>query len=120
MKRTLLIFILLLLTEVAIAFFYFHKFIRGFVGDVLVIPLLFYLIRLFTNWRTLYLALTVLGVAVVIEFLQRMNVLDLLQINSRFLQIILGTTFDVKDILAYLTGFLLVLCIEKFSTHDYY
>jgi len=120
MKRTLTLFTLLLVTEVAIALFHFHKFIRGFVGDVLVIPLLFYFLRLFTKWRTLYLALTVLGIAVLIEILQLANVLHYLQVKSKFLQIILGTTFDYKDLLAYLAGFLLVLVIEKLTTYEYY
>ena len=118
MKRTLTIFTLLLVTEIAIALFHFHKFIRGFVGDVLVIPLLFYFLRLFVRWRTLYLALTVLGIAVVIEFLQFTNVLKHLQIKSTFLQTVLGTTFDYKDLLAYLAGFLLVLGIEKLTSHE--
>ena len=118
MKRTLLIFSLLLVTEIAIAVFHFHKFIRGFLGDVLVIPLLFYFLRIFTKWRTLYLALTVLGIAVMIEILQLANTLKYLQINSTFLQIILGTTFDYKDLLAYFIGFLLVLRIEKLITHE--
>lgn len=113
MKRTLTLFILLLVTEVAIAIFHFHKFIRGFVGDVLVIPLLFYFFRLFITWRTLYLALSVLGIAVAIEFLQLTNALNLLVFNSNILQTALGTTFDYKDLLAYFVGFLLIFFIEK-------
>ncbi len=118
MKKNLTIVTLLLVTEVAIALFHFHKFIRGFVGDVLVIPLLFYFLRIFTKWRTLYLALTVLGIAIAIEFLQMINLLKHFTITSNFLQIVLGTTFDYKDLLAYLTGFLLVLGFEKLTTHE--
>ncbi len=118
MRRSLIIFILLLVTEVAIALFHFHKFIRGFMGDVLVIPLLFYFLRIFIKWRTHYLAITVLGIAVLIEFLQLTDVLKHLHSTSKFLQIILGTTFDYKDLLAYSTGFLMVLGFEKLTTHE--
>lgn len=118
MKRHLIFFLLLLVTEIAIALFQFHKYIRGFVGDVLVIPLLFYFLRLFVKWRSLYLALTVLGTAVIIEFSQLTDVLKYVQLNSTILKIVLGTTFDYKDLFAYLTGFLLVLGIEKLSSHE--
>ncbi|QIE59100.1 DUF2809 domain-containing protein [Rasiella rasia] len=113
MKRTLTFFILLLVTEVAIAIFHFHKFIRGFVGDVLVIPLLYYFLRIFIKWRTVYLLGAVLAIALGIELLQYSGLFQHLNIQSPLLKIVLGTTFDWKDILAYGVGGVLTLLLEK-------
>ena len=118
MKRNVTIFTLLLVTEVAIALFHFHKFIRGFVGDVLVVPLLFYFLRFFTKWKTFYLAGAVLALAIIIELLQGIKAFKNIQLNSIFLQTVLGTTFDYKDIIAYCIGFLLLLGLEKFTSHE--
>ena len=113
MKRALTIFTLLFVTEIAIAVFHFHKFIRGFVGDVLVIPLLYFLIRLFVRWKTLHLVLITLGIGCSVELLQYLNAFEFISKHSSVLKIALGTTADWKDILAYSIGAALIVLIEK-------
>lgn len=115
MKRNLTLFSLLLVTEIAIALFHFHKFVRGFIGDVLVIPLLYFLLKLFTNLSTLKTLTIVLFIGFSIEFLQVFHISEALEINNKIINIIVGATFDPKDLLAYLVGGLLVLTIEKFK-----
>ncbi|HBR55217.1 MAG TPA: DUF2809 domain-containing protein [Flavobacteriaceae bacterium] len=118
MKRNILIFTLLLVTEIAIAVFHFHKFVRGFIGDVLVITLLFYFLRCFTRLRTLYLAGLVFLLGVLVELVQYSGMLNPLLKNTAVLRIVVGTTFDWKDILAYGIGTLLILFFEKNYTYE--
>ena len=118
MKRTFTLFVLLLVTEIAIAVFYFHKFIRGFIGDVLVIPLLYFFLRLFLKWKTRVLIILVASIAIGVELLQLYNITEKLAIRSQWLKTIIGTTFDGKDIIAYLLGALLIFLFEKNSTYE--
>ncbi|MEM7187287.1 MAG: DUF2809 domain-containing protein [Bacteroidota bacterium] len=117
MKNYFTIFILLLVTEVAIAYFQFTQFIRGFVGDVLVIPLLYTFIRAITRIPGKRVLLIVLLIAFGIELMQLFSVADRLQIQHPLARIALGNTFDGWDLVAYLFGILPVLLIEKIRAH---
>ena len=111
-KRYLIIFMLLLITEVAIAWFHFHRFIRGFLGDVLVIPLLYCLLKTFFPFSVKRTAYAVYALAIGIELLQLCNIVQVLGIKSKLLKTILGTVFDPWDVLAYTFGLILILIIE--------
>lgn len=103
-KRYFIPFLLVLVCEIAIAIFHFHRFVRGFLGDVLVIPLLYFLLRAFltiTHKSTIYV---VLGFAFIVEILQLFKLSEIMNINSEVLETILGNTFDWKDLLAYGLG----------------
>ena len=117
MKRYFTIFILLLVTEVAIAIFHFHKFVRGFLGDVLVVPLLYALIRSCTKLSGKQTLILVLGFAFSIEILQLFSIADLFGINNKVARILIGNTFDGWDLLAYWFGILPVLFIEKYRNY---
>ncbi|MDC8004443.1 DUF2809 domain-containing protein [Aureisphaera galaxeae] len=118
MKRYLVIFTLLFVTEVAIALFHFHRFVRGFLGDVLVIPLLYTFIRAFSKFSMIRALLATLFIAIVVELLQAFSILEVLGIQSEFLQIILGSTFDPLDLLAYFVGAFVILIAEKLSKNE--
>lgn len=113
MKRYFTIFTLLLVAEIAIAVFHFHRFIRGFIGDLLVIPLLYVLGRALTKIPAKTILLMVLGLAFSVELLQLFSFTERLNIDNKIAQIILGSTFDGWDLVAYWCGILPVLYIEK-------
>lgn len=116
MKRYFTIFILLLVTEVAIAYFHFHKFVRGFIGDLLVIPLLYTFLRFISRLSAKRALQLVLGIAFTAELLQLLNLPGSLQIENRLLLVLMGQTFDGWDLVAYGFGILPVLFIEKYRT----
>jgi len=115
MKRYTIIFLLLLVTEVAIALFHFHKFVRGFIGDVLVIPLLFTLLKAVTKLSTKAALAIVLLLAFGIEILQYFKITEILNIHNLAFRTLIGTSFDWWDLLAYCFGIVPVLLIEKFT-----
>lgn len=106
--------VLLFLIEVAIAVFFDDQFIRPFVGDVLVVILIYSFVRTFWKIKTNVAALSVLVFACFIEGLQYLNLIDKLGWRQyKVLAIILGTTFDWKDILAYVLGTAIILAWEN-------
>jgi len=117
MKRYFTLFLLLLATEIAIALFPVPVFVRGFVGDVLVIPLLYTFLRMFVNLPGKWVLFLVLAFAFFVEFLQLFSITEWLGIENPVARIILGNTFDGWDLAAYLFGVLPVLFIEKYIAH---
>ena len=113
MKNYLIVFILLFITEIAIAYFHFNAFIRGFLGDVLVILLMYSFLKIFIKNNVLKTAVSVLAFAYFVELLQLFKLAEKLNIHSEILLTIIGSVFDVSDLAAYFLGFLLILLLEK-------
>jgi Protein of unknown function (DUF2809) len=106
--------VLLLVTEICIAVFIHEQFIRPFFGDVLVVILIYCLIKTFWNIRVGVASLSVFAFACTIEVLQYFNLVGLLGLQKyQLLVIILGSTFDWNDILAYAIGTAVILWLEK-------
>ena len=113
-KIYLLPTVLLFAIEVCIARFFNDQIIRPFVGDVLVVGLIYCFLRIFLNFEYRKTAFGVLLFACTIEILQYFNYVELLGFkNNRIMRIILGTTFAWEDFIAYLTGFLLIVIVEE-------
>lgn len=87
--------------EILIAYFG-SGFIRHYIGDMLVVPLIYCSVRIFTNRLQRTLPLYVFAFAVVVESSQAMNIVDVLSIKSgSVLAIAIGSSFDWVDILCY-------------------
>ncbi len=114
-KIYLLLTIIIFFTEVLIALFVKDKFIRPFIGDVLVVILIYCFLRIFLNINHWKIAIGVLLFAFSIEILQYFDYVKLLGLeNNRFFSIVMGRTFEWLDFAAYFTGFLLIISAEKF------
>ncbi len=113
MNTYLISFIILFVIEFAIAYFHFNPFIRGFLGDVLVILLLYSFLKIFIKNNVLKTAISVLVFACVVELLQFFKLAEKINIQSEILLTILGSIFDFWDLLAYFLGFVSILLIEK-------
>jgi uncharacterized membrane protein len=93
------------LIEVLIALFVRDKFIRPFLGDVLVVVLLYFSFRTILKSRAESVAIGVLIFAVAIEVSQFLNLAERLGLEENSVaEIILGSTFDWLDIFAYVVG----------------
>mgnify|MGYP002266219643 FL=1 len=111
--RYLSAFAALLLIEVLIALFVHDAFVRPFIGDVLVVAVLYCLVRIIKSdgWRFLPVVLFLFATGV--EFLQALGFVPLLGLeNSRFWRTILGSTFDPADILCYAAGSAMLMGFE--------
>lgn len=111
MKRIgyIVLTVILLGIEICIALFVHDRFVRPYVGDVLVVFLLYSFVRIFVPRRGRFLPLFVFLFAVAVEILQLFSVVDWLGLgNIRFFRILVGAVFDWKDIVCYGVGCLLL------------
>lgn len=112
--RNFIIFLSLFLTEALIVFFFKEGFIRHTFGDFLVVILMYYFIKSFVNSKPIYIAIAILIISFGIEFLQLIDILNILNIQKNtFTKLVLGTTFQAGDLIAYTLGILTILVIEK-------
>lgn len=119
-KTYLIITIILFVIEVLIAAFLTHGFIRHTFGDFLVVILIYCFFKSFFIINSTTLAISVLIFAFGIEFLQLANILKILNLqNNHLIKIILGSSFQVSDLVAYTLGIITVLLIEfKTKTNE--
>lgn len=107
------IFIILLFFEIVIAVCVKSGFIRHTFGDYLVTILMYCFFKSFLNLNVINLSISVLAFAFVIEFYQLINILEVFNLqNNKIISIILGTTFQFTDLIAYTLGIVTVLAIE--------
>jgi hypothetical protein len=113
-KRYFIIAILLFLVEVLIAAYAHDKIIRPYVGDFLVVILLYCAVKSFWNASSLFIGISVLLFSYIIEILQYFHLVERLGLqHSRLATIIIGNQFEWIDLIAYTAGIAVVLFIEK-------
>jgi len=100
----LLWFLGLLAIECLIGAFVRDRFIRPYVGDLLVTVLLCCLVRVFFPEGSRLLPVWVFGFAAAVECSQLLNLPKLLGLEGTALALALGATFDWKDLLCYAAG----------------
>ena len=104
-KNYFLLALSLLLIEILIASFVHDAFIRPYVGDFLVVILIYCFIKSFLNTPVVATAVFVLLFACAIETAQYFDLAGLLGLqHSRIAKVILGSSFEWKDVLAYTCG----------------
>ena len=105
---------ILFLIEVGIAIFIKDKFIRPYLGDVLVVILIYSFAKSFLKISVYKAALVVLLFAFTIEILQYCSLVEKLKLqHNTIAKTVIGTSFSWEDILAYIAGILIVLVAEK-------
>ena len=108
--------LVLLLIEVVIGLCVHDAFIRPYVGDVLVVIVLYTFVRIFIPEKCRLLPLYIFIFAVCVELLQLANIVDLLGVgDNRFLRTLIGSVFDIKDIACYAAGCIILGIYELLS-----
>jgi hypothetical protein len=112
-RRYFISTLILFAIEVFIAVFIRDRFIRPFIGDVLVVILIYCLVKSFIKLPAKRTAMSVLIFAVTIEILQYFQLVDRLGLrDNRIAHIVIGATFDWMDLVAYATGTAIVIAVE--------
>ena len=115
-KRILYAFaaILLFLTEVLIALFIHDNFVRPYIGDVIVVILIYCMIRIVIPEKMTLLPFYVFLFACFTEFMQYLHIVELLGMQEHaFFRILIGMVFDWSDILSYGIGCILLGIYES-------
>lgn len=101
--------------EVLIAVFIHDRFVRPYLGDVLVVILIYCFLKSFLKLPVVTAAVFVLIFSFTIEWLQFLNIVEKLHLeNSKIARTIIGTSFSWIDLLTYIIGIAIVICIEKY------
>lgn len=101
--------------EVFIALRVRDAFVRPYLGDVLVVVLMYLAFKTVLRAPATWLAGAALAIACVIEELQALSLVDVLGIENRVLRVALGSTFSWADMLCYAAGAALVLMVERWA-----
>lgn len=101
--------------EVLIALFVRDNFVRPYLGDVLVVILIYCFVKSFLPLPAFPVAISVMAFAFTIEFLQYVHIVDKLGLRkSTLAKTVIGTSFAWNDILAYIAGIVVILMIERY------
>ncbi|XMO87167.1 DUF2809 domain-containing protein [Algibacter sp. AS12] len=112
-KTYLLLTILLFTIETLIAIYLKTGFIRHTFGDFLCVILLYCFFKTFIEGHHFKIAVIVLAIAFTVEFLQLTNFLELFNLhNNQLANLILGSTFQISDLVAYSLGIITVIILE--------
>jgi hypothetical protein len=116
-QRVLLITVALLCIEISIATVFRHiGWLRSFVGDALAVVFVYYGFKTVFRAPTLWLAIAALLVGYGVELSQYISHLQGWKISNPVLRIVVGSTPDWWDVLAYTVGFCAVWTIESAMT----
>ncbi|MFV5692206.1 DUF2809 domain-containing protein [Flavobacterium sp. LT1R49] len=108
--------ILFFFIEVLIAIFVNDSFVRPYLGDVLVVILIYCFLKSFLKLPVLTVALFVLIFSFTIEFLQFLNIVEKLHLEkSKIARTVIGTSFSWIDLLTYIAGIAIVIAVEKYG-----
>jgi hypothetical protein len=100
--------------EALIALFLHDGFIRPYVGDTLVVILIYCFVRSFLDTPVLKTALCVLLFAYLVEVAQYFHIVNRLGLQkSQIASVVIGTSFEPIDLIAYTVGFAIILYAEK-------
>ena len=106
--------VLIFIIEVLIALFVQDSFVRPYLGDVLVVILIYCFIKSFLPLPVFPVALVVMAFSFTIEFLQFQNIVEKLHLEqSKIARTVLGKSFSWIDLLTYIIGIAIILLIEK-------
>lgn len=106
-------FLLIFCMEVLIALYVRDSFVRPYIGDVLVVVLVYSFVRIFLPTGIPRLPFYVFLFACFVEVMQYLQLVETLEITNRAVRIILGSTFDWKDIACYAVGCILIVLFER-------
>jgi hypothetical protein len=115
--RSFLIALALFTVEVFIALFVRDRFVRPYVGDFLVVIMIYYAVKSFFKIPPLKLATGVLLFSYLVETLQYFRIVDKLGLTRNIVaKTVIGYGFEWLDILAYTLGIVFVVVVEKVSS----
>ncbi len=119
--RYFVVAVIIFFIEVLIALFFHDRIIRPYVGDFLVVILIYCFLRAFLNLSVITLALSALIFSYIVETLQYFNILERLGLqNSALARTVMGSSFEWTDLVAYTLGIILVLYVERVTAGKVY
>ena len=108
------VFVVLLAVEIIIGMYVHDSFVRPYIGDMLVVILLWALVRIFIPRKAVWLSGAIYVFAVLVELSQMIPLVDFLGIKNRLIRVLMGTSFAVGDLFAYAAGCIITALVDFF------
>lgn len=106
--------LLILCTEVIIALFIRDRFIRPYLGDVLVVIMVYCFVKSIFNITPIKAAVISFVFACLVEAGQYFHLVELLGLKeNKFASVVIGNSFSWEDIIAYLVGAVIVVVTDR-------
>ncbi|HRG48813.1 MAG TPA: DUF2809 domain-containing protein [Leptospiraceae bacterium] len=106
--------ILFILCILIVVLFSSNGFIRGFLGDTVIVILLYSLMQSIKDFDSLLLSVGITLFAYAIEITQYFKIIPLLGFQENFFtRIVFGSIFDPLDLIAYTIGGLLSFFLDR-------
>ena len=113
-RHYFIIVIIIFFVEILIAFFIHDTIIRPYIGDFLVVILIYCFVKSFLNTPVWSTAITVLLFSYTVEISQYFHIINKLGLqHSKLARIIMGTSFGWIDLAMYTAGIGVVIFIES-------
>jgi hypothetical protein len=117
-RKYFAIAVLILVIEIIIAKFVHDQIVRPYIGDLLVVILIYCFVKSFFNTPVIKTAIAVLLFSYLIETLQFFKLVTRLGLqDSAFWKTVIGTSFAWIDLLAYTIGIFLVIIVERIAAN---
>lgn len=114
-------FLILLIIELLIERYAHDDFVRPYLGDFLVVILIYCFVMSLSQISVLNGLLGVLIFSFAVEFFQLINIAKVLQYQPpRIIMIMLGSSFSVADLFAYTLGIAFTASLEYFVNFSRY
>lgn len=113
--KSFIIFCTIFLIEVLIAKFIADSIILPYVGDILVVILIYYFIKAFIETKSMYIVIGSVFFAYLVEIGQYFHIADVLAVENKILRIIIGSSFSWSDIVCYTIGGIICFLLTKNS-----
>lgn len=115
--KSFIIACILFIIEVLIALFLNDPIIRPYIGDTIVVILIYYFLKAFFEIKPIYLIIGVVLFSFCIEIGQYFNLVKILGFeDNQIMRVVIGTGFSWIDIAAYTLGGIMCYFIEKKNT----
>lgn len=106
--------ITIFIVEIIIALYVHDQIVRPYIGDLLVVILIYCFVRTFFNFPVIPTSISVLIFSYMVETLQYFKFIELVGLEkSNIARVLMGTDFEWIDIVAYTAGIALVIAVEK-------
>ena len=106
------VFAVLFAVEIIIGLYVRDQFVRPYIGDMLVVVLLWALVRMIIPFRAVWLSGAIYVFAVLVELSQMIPLVDFLEIENRLIRVLMGTSFAVGDLFAYAAGCIVTAIVD--------
>ena len=106
------IFVILLAVEILIGMYVHDSFVRPYIGDMLVVILLWAAVRMIIPYEIVWLSGAIYIFSVIVELTQLIPLVDFLKIENRLIRVIMGTSFAYADLFAYAAGCAVTVVID--------